>query len=111
MIKRLAAILFIFTCTTIAWMILAGTIQYRTTSADSGLRGRVVSTWGAPHEQRPPSASYDVDAIRTVESVQDGQKIERTEHVKVAHSLPLESSHIEVRLQLEPRQKGLLWFS
>jgi hypothetical protein len=111
MIKRLAAILFIFVCTSIAWMILAGTIHYRTSGADSGLRGRVVSTWGAPHEQRPPSASYYEDTVHTAESVEDGKKIERTIHQKVAHALPLESTRIEARLQLEPRQKGLLWFN
>src|SRR6266487_3581530 len=111
MLQRIAAIVFIFVCTSIGWMILAATLHSRTNSADSGLRGRVVSTWGAPHEQKPPSASYDEDAIRTVESIQDGEKIERTVHAKVAHPLPLESSRIEVRLQLEPRQKGLLWFN
>jgi len=50
MLQRIAAIVFIFICASIGWMILAATLRSRTNSADSGLRGHVVSTWGAPHE-------------------------------------------------------------
>ena len=111
MIQRIAAIVFIFVCASAGWMILAGTLSYRSSSADSGLRGHVVSTWGAPHEQQPPSASYKESISRLVVSVEDGKKIERTVNEKVSHALPLESSRIRVGLQLEHRQKGLLWFS
>jgi hypothetical protein len=43
--------------------------------------------------------------------VEDGKKVERTVNETVSHALPLEGSRIQVRLQLEHRQKGLLWFS
>ncbi len=56
MLKRIAAIAFIFGCTTFAWIILGSTIFYRTYGSDSALEGRVVSSWGAPQEQAPPSA-------------------------------------------------------
>jgi hypothetical protein len=56
--KRIAAIGFIFFCTAIAWAILASTIFYRTYSSDSQLRGKVASSWGAPQEQAPPTATY-----------------------------------------------------
>jgi inner membrane protein involved in colicin E2 resistance len=111
MLRRIAAIVFIFVCASISWMILAGTLHWRTNSSDSGLRGRVVSTWGAPHEQKPPSAGYNETISRVVESVEDGKKTQRTVNETVFHALPLDSSRIEVALELEHRQKGLLWFS
>ena len=111
MIQRIAAIVFIFVCASAGWMILAGTLTYRSSSADSGLRGHVVSTWGAPHEQQPPSATYEESVSRLVTSVEDGKKVERTVNEKISHALPLDASRIQVGLQLEHRQKGLLWFS
>jgi len=54
MLKRIAAIGFIFLCTAIGWAILASTIFYRTYSSDSQLQAKVASTWGAPQEQCPP---------------------------------------------------------
>src|SRR6266566_3653004 len=111
MFRRIAAIVFIFVCASVAWMILAATVSYRSENSDAGLRGRVVSTWGAPHEQKPPSAGYNTFTSRVVESVEDGKKIEKTVNQTVFHPLPLDSSRIQVGLQLEHRQKGLRWFS
>ena len=58
MLKRIAAITFIFVCTTIAWWILGTTIFSRTYSSENKLRDQVVAIWGAPHEQQPPTATY-----------------------------------------------------
>src|SRR5882724_7654437 len=111
MLQRIAAIVFIFICASIGWMILAATLHSRTNSADSGLRGHVVSTWGAPHEQKSPSAGYEETVSRIVASVEDGKKFERQVNEIVFHPFPLDSSRIQVGLQLEHRQKGLRWFS
>jgi hypothetical protein len=111
MIQRIASIVFIFVCASAGWMILAGTLSYRSSSADSGLRGHVVSTWGAAHVQQPPSATYDEPVNRLVASVEDGKRVERSISEKISHALPLDGSRIQVGLQLEHRQKGLLWFS
>ena len=58
MLRHVAALVFIFVCTTIAWMILGSTIMYRTQGSDEQLRGRVGSTWGTQQEQAPPTATY-----------------------------------------------------
>lgn len=58
MIARIAAITFILICTSIAWFILAATINHRTYQSDDKLRLGVASIWGSPQEQGPPSASY-----------------------------------------------------
>jgi hypothetical protein len=111
MFKRIAAISFIFASTSIAWFILGATIYSRTFASDSRLRDRVVSAWGAPHEQSPPAAAYHRMVTRMVESTEDNKKFVRTVQDRVAHPLPLERSRIDVALDLEHRQKGLLWYS
>ena len=109
--KRIAALLFIFVCTSLAWALLGSTIFFRTYGSDSSLRDRVVSTWGSPQEQSPPSASFLEPFYRTVESTKDGKKVVETFKEERTISLPLEASRIRVALDLEHRQKGLLWYS
>jgi inner membrane protein involved in colicin E2 resistance len=111
MAKRIAALVFIFVSTSAAWMILGATIFARTQSSDRALKGRVASTWGAPQEQSPPTASYLVTEAKRVESEENGKKVTRTVEETSPVFLPLESSRVEVSLDLEHRQKGLLWYS
>ncbi len=112
MLKRIAAIVFIFICTAIAWGILGGTIFSRTYSPRSGsLSGAVASNWGTPQTQAPPSAAYFVERSKTDVHVEDGKTISRQVTEQVAHPLPLERSRVDVTLNLDYRQKGLLWFS
>ncbi|HEU4401614.1 MAG TPA: inner membrane CreD family protein [Candidatus Polarisedimenticolia bacterium] len=111
MVKRLVAIIFIFVCLSIAWFVLGATIFYRTDASKQELKSNVVSTWGAPQSQTPPEARYARFVTRTIETAEEGRKIVRTLKRKVVTPLPLESSRIEVRLDLEHRQKGLLWYS
>jgi len=51
MLARIAAITLILIGTSIAWCILAGTIDHRTYQSDDKLRPRVASIWGSPQEQ------------------------------------------------------------
>lgn len=111
MIKRISAIVFIFLCTAVAWAILGATIFQRTYSSDSSSEIRVASTWGAPQNQSPPTASYDEMVSKKELSTENGKKMERVTQENVTTSLPLESSHLNVDLNLEHRQKGLLWYS
>ncbi len=111
MIKRIAGIIFIFLCTAVAWLILGVTITVRTESTDSRLKERVASTWGAPQTQLPPTAHYDRVVSDIEESIVDGKKQTRRVERRVPTSLPLEATRAEVDLNLEHRQKGLLWYS
>lgn len=111
MIRRIAPIVFILLCTTIAWIILGTAILARTYSYEPSLRGRVVSTWGAPHEQGAPTASYEQRVPKTVRTLEDGKKVVRTEHERIVTPLPLDGSRVDVAFDLEHRQKGLLWYS
>jgi hypothetical protein len=111
MLKRVTAISFIFLCTSIAWAVLGVTIFARTYDSNSLLKGRVASTWGAPQEQCPPGAEYSEPVTKTTVVTEDGKKIERTITELVHTSLPLEAGRIRVHLNLDHRQKGLLWYS
>jgi inner membrane protein involved in colicin E2 resistance len=108
MIKRIAVLVFIFVCTSIAWMILGSTIFSRTDSPLTGeLRSRVAGNWGTTQQQLPPKATYRHEFIRTVE---DGKETKQTK-VSEAIPLPLEATKADVTLNLDYRQKGLLWYS
>jgi hypothetical protein len=109
--KRVLAIGVIFIFSTVAWAVLGGTIMARTYSAGNVLGPRVSSTWGSPQTQVAPAASYIVVSYREAESLEDGKKIVRKVEVKEERSLSLEASKIDVGLELEPRKKGLLWYS
>ncbi len=111
MIKRIAAIAFIFICTSIAWMVLATTLTSRTNTSDEQLQGRVGSTWGTPQEQSPPTAAYSKNEIVPTTIHENGKITVRDETVKRCINLPVESSRIQTNLALNYRQKGLLWYS
>src|SRR5881397_2001844 len=107
MIKRIAAIIFIFLCAAIAWAILGATIFQRTYDSGSASDSRVASTWGAPQNQLPPTASYEEIVPKTEVKTENGRKIETVTQETLTVDLPLESSHLNVDLNLEHRQKGL----
>jgi len=111
MTRRIFAIAFIFICTSIAWAILGATVFSRTYLSDATGGDRVASTWGTPQQQEPPSASFTHIISRQEESTENGKKIVKKVEDAVTTVLPLESSSINVALDLQHRQKGLLWYN
>ena len=111
MSKQILAIAFIFVCASVAWMILGGTIFSRTYSSDSQAENRVASTWGTQQTQSPPTASFTRLVPKHEEVTQNGKKALKTTQQEVIIPLSLESSAIDVGIDLEHRRKGLLWFS
>src|SRR5437879_2432821 len=109
MTKRIAALAFIFACTSIAWIILGSTIFARTYSLEPGLKSRVASSWGTAQQQSPPSANYLHEYLREVPD--DYRHTTKQEKVTEAIPLSLDSSKVDVKLDLDHRQKGLLWYS
>jgi inner membrane protein involved in colicin E2 resistance len=110
--KRIGAIAFIWACTAFAWFILGQTIFSRTYSSDEKLESKVASTWGTSQQQSPPNACYHKTQGKTTATVEaNGKTSLRTEQVVVSYGLPLDSSRIGVDLNLDHRQKGLLWYS
>jgi len=111
MIKRIAAIIAIFVCTAVAWAILGSTIFYRTYNAESGLTGRVASTWGAPQGQAPPAITREWKEEKTVEVEEKGKKTTRKEKHTHSEAVKIDGSRVAATLHVDYRQKGLLWLS
>jgi inner membrane protein involved in colicin E2 resistance len=111
LLRHVLALVFIFVCTTIAWMILGSTIFSRTYGANQQLGGHVASTWGTSQEQSPPTAHYTVTESTSSTTVENGKIVLHNGKVERQIPLALESSRIRVKINLDPRQKGLLWYS
>jgi inner membrane protein involved in colicin E2 resistance len=111
MTRRIIAIIFIFILTTIAWAILGGTILARTYDSGEVSSSQVESTWGTEHNQAPPSATFKTLVQKPTEVMENGLKVTRIVTEEKYTTVPLESSNIDVNLDLGHRQKGLLWYS
>jgi len=111
MTKRIIAIIFIFICTSIAWVILGGTIFSRTYDSGFASHSKVESTWGSEQNQAPPNASYTVTETKDEETIENGIKVLKKVETQRLVDLPLYSSDVKVALDLRHRQKGLLWYS
>ena len=111
---RLVAIGSIFFFTTIAWMILGGTIVERTGESDGRLRHEVEMLWGSEHNQRAPDIQVQRVNTRRVmsESTKDGvvQREVREETDRKTLGATLTSTNVRAHLDLEHRKKGLLWW-
>ena len=105
MTKRIGAIALIFICTSIAWIILGGTIFSRTYSLNEISQDRVASTWGAPQDQSPPVASFKKLVTRKEESLENGRKSERIRKTN-ARYCPLKDGG-DVALDMEPGRSCL----
>jgi len=111
LLRQILALAFIFVCTTIAWVILGATIFSRTYGANQQLQGHVASTWGTAQEQSPPTALYTVTETKSTTTIENSKYMVHEEKVERQVPLPLDASRIHVNLHLDPRQKGLLWYS
>lgn len=107
-IKRIAALTFIFVCTTMAWIILGATIFARTDSPQaSDLKSRVAASWGTGQTQSPPTATYSYEVVSKIQTDKGTERITSTR----TDPISIDASKIDVTLHLAHRQKGLLWYS
>ena len=110
MTTRIAALVFIFACTSVAWLILGKTILSRTYHTDPGLKEKVESSWGSPQKQQPPTATYSYPVTYKKMTTVDGKSVEQMAEQYQQARLPVETSRIDVSIDLAHRQKGLLWY-
>jgi hypothetical protein len=115
-VRRLFAIAGIFLGTSAAWGILGTSLVARSGEFDSRLEQEVHALWGAP--QRQVAATGWIDRpdveIEVVETKDAAGKVTRAETRKdVVRPLTLapESTRATADVQLEHRQKGLLWYA
>jgi inner membrane protein involved in colicin E2 resistance len=113
-VRRLLAIAVIFAACTVAWFVLGSSVVNRTGQFDSQLAQEVALLWGGAHVQRAPEAfvARSRQATETVTETK-GQQLVTREVTKTVVDWPvalLVSTNADVALDLEHRQKGLLWY-
>lgn len=114
MTQRIVAIVTIFICTTVAWHFLSETTQRRTDEFDRKLKHAVGQLWGTKLRQCAPWAvARDVEERKRTESSQSitTDNVPACDVDSPAVPIPLQASDVSVDLNLEHRQKGLLWYS
>jgi inner membrane protein involved in colicin E2 resistance len=115
---RLFAIILIYVATSIAWMILAGATNYRSentyndllTGSREGAEGRasIQQLWGSPQVQLAPKVwTSHIEKTKTTNS--KGKVV--WQENQVTDPVVLSQSRLNVGFDLEPRQKGLLWYA
>jgi hypothetical protein len=114
--RRLLAIGFVWLCCAGAWAILGSTLAVRSDAASGSLSSEVHALWGPPLAQAPPSAlGKERHRVRVAEQRFDEKarryfQVTREDEVETERPLVLDRSEVDVRLALEHRRKGLLWF-
>jgi hypothetical protein len=91
-VQRLIAIVFIFACVTVAWVILGSSIYVRTEYGYDRLGEQVEELWGTEHLQKAPVVTLSAGSGQT-------------------SNVELESGEVNVDLSLDHRRKGLLWYA
>jgi hypothetical protein len=107
----MAAIVFIFLCIAAAWGVLGGVVTHRTTNQDVSLKAAVGQLWGTQQRQFAPNVYYQTIRQTKVETIQGGKITTETKDETTNHPLLLDGSDITILLNLDYRQKGLLWYS
>ena len=113
MIRFVLAVAAIYIVTCVGWMLLGGSIYWRTSEQDGDLRSRVGQLWGTPLIQKAPTASVSVP--RTVENEEwdsDAKRAvrKRTEVIDTFAGAVVKSD-VRADVHLDQRKKGLLWYS
>lgn len=105
-VKRLIAIIFIFICTFIAWMILGAVNSSRTGDTYSALYQDVRSLYGDALKISAPTVNHEemVPYVESVNGVRGPRYHKKTTPIEIA------KQDVDIQLQLDSRKKGTLWF-
>src|SRR5688500_8018790 len=113
-VRRLFAIAVIFLGCTAAWFFLGSSVVLRTGQYDHQLRQEVALLWGGPHNQTAPEGwvGRPRHVNETVVETQAGKSVSRqiTKTTIDWAVAPIVSTRANALLDLEHRQKGLLWY-
>lgn len=118
--KRIAVVVLIYVLTSVAWLILGGVTSFRTDEARNTLgsgsrdgeftsgRSTVEQLWGAAQLQQAPVVwSTHKEKVSTVNA--KGKTV--ISEVTLEDPAVLSSSSLNIKIDLDPRRKGLLWYS
>jgi hypothetical protein len=118
--NRLVAIVVIYIIAAGAWAFLSAATDSRSQSTysrlaqgesggqTSGGRASVAQLWGAPQVQHAPQV-WTTHIEKQSQLNEKGKRVQVD--VKKQDFVVLSSSRVNARIELEPRQKGLIWYS
>jgi hypothetical protein len=107
MVKKIAAIAFIYACCVVAWLVLGGTVRVRTYAQEAALGPAVGQLWGGEQVQAAPRLERLVEAPGPAGPLPAAPP---APPVRTAEPAALAASALDVGLRLEHRRKGLLWY-
>jgi hypothetical protein len=112
---RLVAIGFIWLGCAVAWGVLGSTLVYRSGETSGELLDQVHKLWGPEQDQLPPHAVWREthkikDEVTTYDPAGRPQRTIVEKDQIFEYPITLAGSDIAVKLDLEQRRKGLLWF-
>jgi len=114
--SRIGAIVAIFVVTTIGWAFLSTATRFRAESAYTRLgegwegsgRSSVQKLWGSPQVQPAPTVSTThIEKLSTLDA--KGKRV--VQALKKEDPVVLTASRIRTDIELDPRRKGLMWYS
>jgi hypothetical protein len=121
---KIAAIGLVYLIATLGWVALGSAIVYRTDNQDATLKSEVGQLWGTPLVQQSPQASLVVDRTDEKKAHAQAQNTPNAQNIKTAqiksaetsapaekYDVPILENDIRLNLELDQRQKGLLWYS
>lgn len=115
-VSRLVATGFVFACAAVAWFALGSSLVVRTGENDARITKEVELLWGGPHVQVAPHATIArpgpvVERLpeRDAEGKVVGERWASREGV-VQVAAPLSATRADVRLSVDHRRRGLLWY-
>lgn len=110
--RRVAAIVFIFICASIAWGVLGSVTSYRTYQQDNKLKQAVGELWGTAQKQEAARVDYyEATPITYIVEAAKGNQAPQVREDVEERPYTLDASDINVGLSLEHRKKGLLWYA
>lgn len=112
---RLLPIVFIYCIATFAWFALGSSVLARSGEFDERLSRDVALLWGGPQVQTAPTLTWDertivVDQVDATDA--SGRAFKRPQERVNITQIPVsfDSSRVGVKLGLDHRRKGLLWY-
>ncbi len=122
LVLHLIALALIFLVTSAAWVGLGGLTHARTSEQQAALYGRVSDLWGLPLTQPAPELVFAwsersslqtplIDAQGRAVLDTAGRPVLQQEWIHQERPMRPASTALQVKLDLDQRRKGLLWFS
>ena len=109
--KRIFSLVVIFLFTTIAWVFLGNVTGGRTYEYERKMREGVGRLWGGSQVQEAPQVYMYTETPKEYTETKNNVTVTKTKIERVRWDEMPEATDAEAVIELEPRKKGLSWYS